>query len=44
MASLDENQTTYRCVESNFQCDATTGHATADSVQEQYDCIASLSE
>lgn len=44
VATTDANQDTYRCVESNFTCDPATGHATQESAQAQYDCIASLGQ
>ena len=36
------NQETFRCVDENFECDAKTGHATAESAQNQLDCVNSL--
>jgi hypothetical protein len=42
VAGTDANQDTFRCVERNFVCDPATGHATQESAQEQYDCIAGL--
>jgi hypothetical protein len=42
VAASDANQATYRCVEDHFACDPASGHATRESAQEQYDCIADL--
>ncbi len=44
VAKSDANQATYRCVESHFVCDPSTGHASPESAQEQYDCIADLGQ
>ena len=44
VASSDANQATYRCVEAHFVCDPSTGHASPESAQAQYDCIADLGE
>ncbi len=44
VASSDANQATYRCVEHNFTCDPASGHATRESAQQQYDCIAELGQ
>jgi hypothetical protein len=44
IASTDANQASFRCVEAHFVCDPETGHATAASTQEQYDCIAELGQ
>lgn len=43
-ASSRDNQRTYACVERHFQCDASTGRATAESNQSQLDCIQDLGE
>lgn len=42
VASNEANQATYRCIEQHFVCDPSTGHASQDSAQAQYDCIADL--
>lgn len=44
IASTDANQASYRCVDAHFVCDPQTGRASAESAQEQYDCIAELSQ
>lgn len=44
VASSDANQATYRCVETHFVCDPSTGHASPESAQQQYDCIADLGQ
>jgi hypothetical protein len=44
VASSEANQATYRCVEAHFVCDPSTGHASPESAQQQYDCIADLGE
>lgn len=44
VAGTDVNQSTYRCVEEHFVCDPTTGHASRESAQAQYDCIAELGQ
>lgn len=38
------NQQQYACVVEHFTCDANTGHATQQSAQQQYDCIAELEQ
>lgn len=38
----EENQATYRCIEENFVCNPSTGHATQESAQAQLDCIDDL--
>ena len=38
----DLNQETFQCVERHFQCNPTTGRATADSAQRQLDCLDDL--
>jgi hypothetical protein len=42
VATSDENQRTFACVEANFVCDAETGEATLASKQAQLDCINDL--
>jgi hypothetical protein len=42
VASSEANQATYRCVQQHFVCDPRTGHASSESAQAQYDCIAAL--
>nr|HEX4318738.1 hypothetical protein [Kofleriaceae bacterium] len=42
VAASDTNQDTYSCVADHFACDASTGHATADSAQQQLVCIQKL--
>jgi len=44
VAQATANQRTYACVERHFQCDASTGRATAESNQAQLDCIQDLGE
>lgn len=44
VASTSANQATYRCIEQNFTCDPSTGHASQESAQAQYDCIAELDQ
>lgn len=44
VASTDANQDTYHCVETHFTCDPSTGHASQESAQAQYDCIAALGQ
>ena len=44
VAKTDANQDTYRCIEQNFTCDPSSGHATQESAQAQYDCIAELGQ
>jgi hypothetical protein len=44
IASSDTNQASYRCIEDHFVCDPQTGHASPESAQEQYDCIAELGQ
>jgi hypothetical protein len=44
VAKTDVNQATYRCVEDHFVCDPSTGHASQESAQQQYDCIAELGQ
>lgn len=44
IASTDANQASYRCVEDHFVCDPQTGHASPESAQAQYDCIAELGQ
>lgn len=44
VAQSTANQRTYACIERNFQCDAATGRATAESNQAQLDCIQDLGE
>jgi hypothetical protein len=44
VASSSANQETYRCIERHFVCDPSTGHASQDSAQAQYDCIADLGQ
>lgn len=44
VAKMRENQASYACVQQHFVCDPQTGHATGESVQAQYDCIAELSQ
>lgn len=36
------NQQTFACVQEHFECDETTGRATAASAQAQLDCIQEL--
>ena len=42
VAATDVNQATYGCVIDHFACDASTGHATHDSAQQQLECIQGL--
>jgi hypothetical protein len=42
VAATDVNQATYGCVVDHFACDASTGHATRDSAQQQLECIQGL--
>jgi hypothetical protein len=44
VASSSANQETYRCIERHFVCDPSTGHASQESAQAQYDCIADLGQ
>lgn len=44
VAKTGANQATYACVERHFVCDPSTGHASKESAQEQYDCIAELGQ
>src|SRR5687768_3302784 len=44
VAKSSANQETYRCIERHFTCDPSTGHASQESAQEQYDCIADLGQ
>lgn len=44
VAKTGANQATYACVEDHFVCDPSTGHATKESAQAQYDCIAELDQ
>jgi hypothetical protein len=44
VAATDANQATYRCIEDHFVCDPSSGHASRESAQAQYDCIADLGQ
>jgi hypothetical protein len=44
VAKDDYNQATYACVEDHFVCDPSTGRASKESAQAQYDCIADLGQ
>ncbi len=44
VAGDSANQATYACIEDHFVCDPSTGRASKDSAQAQYDCIADLGQ
>jgi hypothetical protein len=44
VAKTSTNQATYACIEDHFVCDPSTGRASQESAQAQYDCIADLGQ